>query len=247
MIQNFRSSYQFVSGHRHGVAEIRGGNMGNMIVAQWRKPRLVATAIVVIPLLLLALLSSPVWRSSLAASDAASNSLKVAEKPGYGPQLTDRKPGLLYVLDPNLMRANSQILLIDPQSGNTLRSFKAHGAPDFTLSNDGSKLYIASRLESSFDGVLDVVDTATGQTLASVASPDHWTCTLHIYDTNMALSHDGKWLYIFKHRQEDNAYYIAIFDTINNRFLPGKAMLPGCVAGEITSSPDNNLPKFRPK
>ena len=215
--------------------------MGNMIVAQLRTPRLIAYAIVVIPLILLALLQSPDWRSSLAAFDAASNRLKVAEKPGYGSQVAGRKPELLYVLDSNMMKADSQILLIDPQSGKSLRSFKAHRAPDFILSKDGSRLYIDSLLESSFGGVLEVVDTATGQTLASVASPDHWTCTLHIYDTNMALSHDGKWLYVFKHRQEDNAYYIAIFDTVNNRFLPGNAMLPDCVAGEITPSPDNNL------
>src|SRR5262245_18007976 len=215
--------------------------MGNMIIAHGRKPRLFNCTIVLGTLLLVELLSPLAGRSSLAASDEASNSLKVAERPGYGPQVTDRKLGLLYVLDSNLNRADSQILLIDPRSGNTLRSFKAHGAPDFTLSKDGSRLYIASGLGGSSAGVLDVVDTATGQHLSSVASPDHWLCTLHIYDTNMALSHDGKWLYIFKYRPEDDAHYIAVFDTVNNRFLPGKAMLLGCVAGEITPSPDNNL------
>src|SRR5215475_6801745 len=133
--------------------------MGYMMIAHRRKSILVACTIIIITLLLLALLSLLAGRSSSAAFNTASNRLKVGEKSGYDPQDTDRKPELLYVLDSNLDRANSQILLIDSQSGNTLRSFKAHGAPDFTLSKDGSRLYIDSSLEGA-EGVLDVVDTA---------------------------------------------------------------------------------------
>jgi DNA-binding beta-propeller fold protein YncE len=216
--------------------------MNMAILAHKRQHRIYVCALAIIQLLLVALSSMPMSRLSASAYDAVSTT-NLTRVGGSGhnlhSQLADRKNELLYVLDSNMMRASSQILLIDPQSGNILRSFRANMAPDISVSNDGSRLYIASRLEGTSNGVLDVVDTATGRLIVSVDNPDHWTSTLHIYGSRMALSHDGKWLYVFKHRQEDDAYYIDMFDTVNNRFLPGKVLLEGCVTGILTPNPDN--------
>lgn len=218
--------------------------MKMMILAHKRQRSISICTLAIIQLLLVALLSMPIDRLSTAAYDTGSTtSLTSIGNSGYNLQLqlTDNKPELMYVLDSNMNRAGSQILLIDPQSGNTLRSFKANMAPDIALSEDGSRLYIASRLQGTSNGVLEVVNTTTGKLITSVDNPDHWISTLHVYSTHMALSYDGKLLYVFKHRQEDDAYYIATFDTVNNRFLPGKAMIHGCVTGRITPSLDNSL------
>ena len=197
----------------------------------------------IIQLLLVALFSMPIDHLSAAAYDTVSTtSLTRIGNSSYNLplQLNKRKQELLYVLDSNRNRAESQILLIDPQSENTLRSFRANMAPDIALSKDGSRLYIASKLEgASENGALDVVDTATGKLIASVDNPDHVISPFYIYNTHMALSHDGKWLYVFKHNREDDVYYIEIFDTVNNRFLPRKVPLDGYVSGDIASNPYN--------
>ncbi len=146
------------------------------------------------------------------------------EKPGSG---------WLYVLDSNNNKSESQVLLVDPEKGRVIRTFKASHVPDMALSPDGKRLYIASTLFSSTGyghEVLEVINTASGAVLQTVDNPDRWVSTLPQYPSHMAISPDGRWLYSYKYHQiSDEVFsYVATFDTVQLRFLTEKAPLPYC-------------------
>lgn len=69
------------------------------------------------------------------------------------------RPGWLYVLD-SRSGPHSRIWLLDPERSKVMGSVRAGYDPDFCLSPDGTRLYIASGERES--GELTVIDTVTG-------------------------------------------------------------------------------------
>ena len=161
-------------------------------------------------------------------------------KQGGGPQ-----SGWIYVLDSNRMNMESQVLLLDPSDGRIVRTFRAGYNPDMALSPDGKRLYISSSRQRPtpeglrLHGSLEVIDTATGAILQTADNPDRLQPTVWEYQSHMALSLDGRWLYMLKHidAKNDDVYYIATFDTTRGQFLPERPLLPHCINGVLLPSP----------
>src|SRR4051794_19771831 len=78
--------------------------------------------------------------------------------------------GWLYVVDSKNGSADAQVLVVDPSSGEVVKSFKTGMNPDIALASDGKRLYVASTLTDGTSNKerLSVLDTATGAVLKTV-------------------------------------------------------------------------------
>ncbi|HEY0100631.1 MAG TPA: amine dehydrogenase large subunit [Pyrinomonadaceae bacterium] len=142
--------------------------------------------------------------------------------------------GLVYVLDSGGGNGKSQVLVVDPEQKRIVRRFGTEHNPDMAVAPDGGRLYVAYSVNEN--GKLDIYDTVSGNLLRTVENKDRWLPTSHLYISHMALSPDGKWLYIFKYEIQTDLYYIATFDTAQERFLPEIAPLPECLNAIMSPS-----------
>jgi hypothetical protein len=156
---------------------------------------------------------------------------------------------LLYIVDSDRGSSDSheRLFTVDAERKQIVKNYPADSHPDIALSPDGARLYVASESrvpegpERAGAGRLDVVDTATGATLASVANPHRWVAMGPLYGSEMAFSADGRWLYVHKlapgpeHTVSES---VAIFDTAANRFLPDTIRLPKCGAALLVPWPN---------
>lgn len=143
--------------------------------------------------------------------------------------------GWLYVLDSKNGATEGQVLVLDPAQGSVVRSFATGLAPDFALSPDGKRLYIASTYTQRTDPAareeLSVIDTASGQIIQTVSNADRAFYNVQPIFSGMTLSPDGRWLYVSKMAlvgQDNILYWVATLDTRTNKFLPEKAEVPNC-------------------
>jgi len=155
---------------------------------------------------------------------------------------------LLYVLDTDNSGPNAQehLLAVDPQRKVVVRRYEGIGLGlDFALSADGKRLYLARSIEAADGenlGKLDVIDTATGAILATVDNSQRWVTKGPYRYSAMALSADGRWLYVHKFKPESDhagTQFLAIFDTTNNRFLPDVISLPQCAVPTLVPWPNS--------
>jgi YVTN family beta-propeller protein len=154
---------------------------------------------------------------------------------------TKPKRGWLYVLDPRSEpdHPGSRVWLIDPKSAKVKGSIRAGTEPDFALSPDGSRLYIASGERES--GELAAIDTATGA-VKRFPFPDRilykpWNEALAPFSP-MVVSSDGA-VRIMVHRlfsPEKIGYQLWTFDTTNGRFLSAHVGLGNCGYGQFVLS-----------
>jgi hypothetical protein len=154
---------------------------------------------------------------------------------------TKPKPGWLYVLDPRSEsdHPGSRVWLVDPKSAKVRGSIRAGSDPDFALSPDGSRLYIASGERES--GELAAVDTATGA-VKRFPFPDRilykpWYEALPPFSP-MVVSSDGA-VRILVHRlfsPEKIGYQLWTFDTTSERFLSSHVGLGNCGYGQFVLS-----------
>jgi DNA-binding beta-propeller fold protein YncE len=157
---------------------------------------------------------------------------------------------LLYIVDSDRGRSDSheRLFAVDPERKKIVKTYPTGSHPDIALSHDGTRLYVASESrapdgpEGAGAGRLDVVDAATGAAVASVADPNPWVATGPLYGSEMALSADGHWLYVYKlmsdHSEHTVSEFVAIFDTAANKFLPDAIPLPKCGAALLVPWPD---------
>src|SRR5208282_5395030 len=156
---------------------------------------------------------------------------------------------LLYIVDSDRGTSDSHELLfaVDPARKEIVKTYPTGSRPDIALSRDGSRLFVASESrvpegpEGAGAGRLDVVDTATGATLASVNNPNRWVAMGPLYGSEMALSADGHWLYVYKSMpgpENTVSDSVAIFDTAANKFLPDTIPLPKCGASLLVPWPN---------
>lgn len=156
-----------------------------------------------------------------------------AQQPTRGPQK-------LYVLDSNDAQSTSAALVVDLEKGQVSKTYPAGFHPDMALSADGCRLYLAydavNSEQTKEKGVLDVIDTATGDLIARVDNPNRWLAIGELYDSTMALSKDGRWLFVYKTSKDGAFCGLAVFDTKTNRFLPDTISLPMCEAALLIPS-----------
>jgi len=152
--------------------------------------------------------------------------------------------GWLYVLDSNNGRKTAQILVVNPADGSVVRTYPTGMMPDFALSPDGTRLYVAStrvKGESTHEqpDELATIDTATGKVLRVVANPDRILYIVTPPSSGMALAPNGRWLYVMKYETitPDNVlYWVETYDTRAGKFLPEKAEVPLCGWGRLIAS-----------
>ena len=145
--------------------------------------------------------------------------------------------GWLWVVDSDNFGADGRVLLVDPAARRVVSSLRAGFQPDIALSLDGSRLYLAYSTRDQRRGFLEVIDTANGAVLQQLETPDRYLTIGPVHTSKLALSKDGRWLY--QYRSSDtryqSVYYIATFDTERHAFLPERAVVPLCEAGELIS------------
>jgi len=154
---------------------------------------------------------------------------------------------LLYIVDSDHGNSDSheRLFAVDPQRKVIVKNYAAGSRPDIALSPDGTRLYLAyeemSPDRTEGQGKLDVVETATGTVVASVANPNRWVAMGPLYSSEMTLSADGRWLYVkrlaldFNHVPVDA---VAIFDTAAYKFLSDTISLPKCAASLLVPWPN---------
>ena len=156
---------------------------------------------------------------------------------------------LLYIVDSDRGSSDSheRLFAVDPERKAIVKTYPTGSRPDIALSRDGTRLFVASESrvpegpEGAGAGRLDVVDTATGTTVASVADPNRWIAKGPLYGSEMALSADGHWLYVYKLMpgpENTVSDSVAIFGTAANKFLPDTISLPKCGASFLVPWPN---------
>lgn len=154
-------------------------------------------------------------------------------------------PGYLYVLDSARRGLTSQVLAIDLSTSKVVRTFRAGHMPDQVVSPDGSRLYISSSTWDDYAHLwklsLDTYDTRSGVLTAQADNPDDMIYTGEEYPTRMKMSPSGKFIFILKNHQTvaNDEYYMAIFDTALNAFLPYRVSLPGCRAAVFSPADED--------
>jgi hypothetical protein len=180
--------------------------------------------------------------STTASEAGGAKNQRVSEKSEVATDgWTKPQRGWLYVLDPRSEPdlPGSRVWLVDPASARVMGSIRAGSDPDFSLSPDGTRLYIASGERES--GELAVVETATGA-VKRFPFPDRilykpWYEDLPPFSP-MAVSSDGS-LRILVHRlfsPEKIGYQLWTFDTTYERFLSAHVGLGNCGYGQFVLS-----------
>jgi hypothetical protein len=196
--------------------------------------------------------ASPAWEALIkpviANAESASASKTASDEGGSQNQKlsqasswTKPQSGWLYVLDPRSEpdRPGSRVWLVDPKSAKVMGSIPAGSYPDFALSPDGTRLYIASGERES--GELAIVETASGA-VQRFPFPDRilykpWNEALPPFSP-MVASSDGSLRILVHHlfSPEKIGYQLWTFDTANERFLSSHVGLGNCGYGEFVLS-----------
>lgn len=146
--------------------------------------------------------------------------------------------GWLYVLDPKPKAgAGGRVWLVDPETGKVMGSIRTGDNPDFALSPDGSRLYVASITEGD-SSELAAIDTAQGTIVQRSTVEDREIgATLPAF-SSMAVSADGAALRIVRdtpEAEDRDMFLLATFDTQSGEFLPDPVRLYNCGPGRFIS------------
>ncbi len=139
---------------------------------------------------------------------------------------TPPQPGWLYVLDPIPFATPgpAQIELLDPKRGQVMGTISAGYNPDFALSNDGTRLYIAAAAGGRTSDLAQV-DTTTGTVLGETTMSDRVEPADLAPFSTMSLSPNGGVLQILAHNgsvpeSAGDYYSLATLETKGGKFFP---------------------------
>jgi YVTN family beta-propeller protein len=151
---------------------------------------------------------------------------------------TKPHPGWLYVLDvrPNVGETGGHIWLVDPETGKLMGSIRTGYHPDFALSPDGTRLYIASDTHVRAT-VLAVVDTTTGEALGGEPVQRRAEPELLPPFSTMAISGDGKSLRILVQKPDSEEFQLDTIAADSGVLLPGHVNVKNCGDGQFVSFP----------
>ncbi len=147
-------------------------------------------------------------------------------------------PGWLYILDPrpDVGETGAHVWLLDPQSGTVMGSIRTGYHPDFALSPDGARLYIASDTHVHATQ-LAVVDTTSGDVLAGETIYDRAIPTVIPAFSTMAVSGDGRSLRILVKKPDSDEFQLDTIDADSGKLLPGHVNVGHCGDGLFVSFP----------
>jgi hypothetical protein len=151
------------------------------------------------------------------------------------------QPGWLYVLDPkpDAGGPGGRVWLLDPETTKVMGSIRTGDNPDFALSPDGSRLYVASITEGD-SSELAVIDTAQGAILHNSLVEDREVGNVLPAFSTMAVSGDGLALRILLDTPKSDtadSFLLATFDTQKGEFLRRSVHLGNCGPGRFISYP----------
>jgi DNA-binding beta-propeller fold protein YncE len=190
--------------------------------------------------------ASPAWEAVIKPLIAGAETVRKVSAAPTSEIVVDQwkkpLPGWLYVLDPRSdpNSPGSRVWLVDPETSTIMGSIRAGYDPDFALSPDGARLYIASGERES--GELAAVDTATGN-IRHIAFPVRvlykpWYQGLPPF-SGLAITSDGRDLWIPGYHifsPDRIQTWLSVFDTQSERFLK-TAVDPGnCDYGDFVAS-----------
>ncbi len=183
----------------------------------------------------------------------------VEVSPEQSPQWETPQSGWLYVLDyshdyDTATDGGGEILLVDPQQALIKGRLKVGSAPEMILSPDGTRLYVAS-IGNKGD-LLSIIDTASGAVIRTVPLHNRWHYTSMPETPTMAISQDGRWLYMLKlriilegnekqwPRPHEDVYTVAVLDTSQGIFLTEEAEVSHCISGMLLPSDGQQVQVF---
>ena len=153
------------------------------------------------------------------------------------------QPGWLWVLDifrgARGVPGTPQILLVDPESGRIRAKLPTTGGAEMALSSEGNRFYIATGSE------LSIIDAAVGNVIANLPLYSRWMDKIGLVHPTMAMSPDGRWIYIYKiygNSPANAKYTVASFDTMSGTFLPSELEIECPVALFLPVSTGRSLP-----
>ena len=132
-----------------------------------------------------------------------------------------------------------RIWLVDPETGKVMGDIRTGDNPDFALSPDGSRLYVASITDGD-SSELAVIDTAQGVVLQRATIEDREVANVLPPFSAMAVSGDGLALRILLDTPKSadaDAFLLATFDTQTGEFLRRSVHLGNCGPGRFISYP----------
>ena len=179
---------------------------------------------------------APVGQNSAPTQTNASADAKIEVQNWARPE-----PGWLYVLDPkpDAGGPGGRVWLVDPETAKVMGSIRTGENPDFALSPDGSRLYVASITEGD-SSELAVIDTAQGAVLQRGTIEDREVANVIPSFSAMAVSGDGLVLRILLDTPKSadaDSFLLATFDTQTGEFLPRRVHLGNCGPGRFISYP----------
>jgi hypothetical protein len=150
------------------------------------------------------------------------------------------EPGWLYILDPRPEAGTGgRVFLLDPETSKVMGAIRTGDNPDFALSPDGSRLYVAS-ITTGDSSELAVIDTAQGAVIQREKLEDREVGKSLPAFSMMAVSGDGLALRIVLDTPKSadaDMFLLATFDTQTGEFLPKPVRLFNCGPGRFISYP----------
>lgn len=155
---------------------------------------------------------------------------------------TKPQPGWLYVLDVRPDGdAGGRVWLVDPASGQIMGSIRTSYHPDFALSPDGTRLYIASDPRQHATEIA-VVDTVAGTVLGGQEVKNRVEPRVLPTVSAMAVSRDGAVLWVLT-KPADYSQLVAI-ETATGNVLGGQPDMGHCEDGQFVSFPNAGQVSF---
>jgi YVTN family beta-propeller protein len=152
--------------------------------------------------------------------------------------------GWLYVLDSQPIRhsLSGRVWLLDPESGRVAGTISTGADPDFALSPDGSRLFVASRGDDQQSNLAEI-DTASGSVLETATIDNRVVANGVPPYSSMAVSGDGMTLRVLTYDPAapvHDAFRLAGYDTASGDRLPASINLGACGYGRFIDYPTSN-------
>ena len=146
--------------------------------------------------------------------------------------------GWLYVLDADTSGNDGHVLLVDPSKDGVRGSITVGMAPEFTISPDGSTMFVVSG--PADQGRISMYDARTGQFIAGTDIQNRIQYTSWPESSTVAVSRDGHWLFVETMRiiasdiDEVDEYEVLRFAVGKNSIAAaGRALLPECGIADL--------------
>jgi hypothetical protein len=165
-----------------------------------------------------------------AQSDAAASAPVAIES------WTKPKSGWLYVLDvrPDNDGNGGHVWLVDPAAGEVMGSIRTSYHPDFALSPDGTRLYIASDTRAHSSEIA-VIDTGSGTVLGGQELNDRVVPRVLPSFSSMVISRDGAVLWVLLKSTDGDS--LAAVNATSGEILSGRVAVGNCGDGQFVSYP----------